>query len=166
MIALQTMTIRTASAGDHAALCSLLLELHEIHARHLPGRLTTMCDEPFCDELAARLARLVAGQGANLIVAELDGALVGLAEVYLRQSDHAAPVVPRAYGYLQSLIVAEGARGAGVGAALLAAAEEWARRRGASELHADVWDFPGGPLGFYEGQGYSTLRRALVRPLS
>ncbi len=167
MYALQTVTVRPAEAGDRAALRELLLDLHEHHARLLPERLTTMRDPamPFCEELEARLGRLAGGGGANLIVAELDGELVGCAEVYLRQSDPGAPVVPRVYGYLQSLMVAEPARDAGVGSALLSAAEGWARRRGASELLVDAWDCPGGPAPFYEGQGYSTLRRTLARRL-
>lgn len=167
MIADVTMTVRPAESADHRALCELLLAFHEHHARALPGRLTTMRDpgRPHGDELANRVRHLLAARGANLLVAEQAGELVGLAELYLRQSDPSAPVVPRTYAYLQSLIVLEDARGAGVGAALLAAAEQWARRRGAAELQVDTWEYPGGAVGFYERHGYTTMRRAMVRPL-
>ncbi|NTU81612.1 MAG: GNAT family N-acetyltransferase [Chloroflexales bacterium] len=162
------VTIRPAEAADCDALCELFLDFHDFHTRGVPDRLTTMRDPAgrHREELAARLASLAAGHGSNLIVAELDGELAGVVEVYLRQSDPSAPVVPRKYAYLQSLMVAEHARGEGLGALLLAAAEAWARDRGASEIQLDVWEFPDGPLSFYERHGYHTMRRSLVRRLS
>lgn len=161
------VTIRPAEAADLEALCELFLDFHEFHAQGVPDRLTTMRDPlgRHREDLEARLGSLVAGHGSNLIVAELDGEIAGFAEVYLRQSDPSAPVVPRKYAYLQSLMVAEHVRHEGLGAMLLAAAEAWAHDRGAAEIHIEVWELPGGPLPFYERQGYRALRRSLVRSL-
>jgi GNAT superfamily N-acetyltransferase len=75
-------------------------------------------------------------------------------------------VIQRTYGHLQSLIVTEAARARGVGQRLLQAAEAWAGARGASELQLSCWEFAAGPLGFYEGAGYRTLTRTLVRELA
>lgn len=168
MTAVLPLTIRPAEAADREALCELFLDFHEFHAEGVPDRLTTMRDPAgrYYEDLEARLGSLVAGHGSNLLVADRDGELVGFAEIYLRQTDPNAPVVPRKYAYLQSLMVAEHARREGIGAMLLAAAEAWAHDRGAAELHLEVWEFPGGPLPFYERQGYRTLRHSLVRPLA
>ena len=47
----------------------------------------------------------------------------------------------------------------------MAAAHAWATARGADEMELDIWEFPGGPLDFYEGLGYRTVRRTLVHDL-
>jgi GNAT superfamily N-acetyltransferase len=48
----------------------------------------------------------------------------------------------------------------------MAAAEAWARERGATELRLDAWEFAAGPLPFYESLGYQTIKRTLVKPLA
>ena len=45
------------------------------------------------------------------------------------------------------------------------AAQDWARARGAAEMRLDIWEFPAGPLLFYQKLGYRILRRSLVREL-
>src|SRR4051794_17591333 len=74
-------------------------------------------------------------------------------------------VVPVRRGYLQALIVARSHRNTGVGSALLTAAEDWARLRGAIEMELDHWVFPDGPGEFYEQAGYRVLSEMRVRPL-
>lgn len=91
--------------------------------------------------------------------------MIGLAEVYVRHDEPGRGLIPQRFGHLQSMVVREEDRRAGVGAALLEASEAWARAGGAREMRLDIWEFPEGPLRFYERCGYSTLRRTLVRRL-
>lgn len=161
------IAIHAATSADMAALCQLYLAFHEFHVRGLPERLLSLGDPAQfdCAGLIADLGRLLGADDAALLVAERHGAVVGFAEVYLRQTEPERPVVARSYAQLQSLFVAEPERRRGIGRRLLDAAQGWARARGASELQLDVWEFPAGPLDFYERAGYRTLRRTLVRPL-
>jgi GNAT superfamily N-acetyltransferase len=74
-------------------------------------------------------------------------------------------VVQRRYALLQSLAVTEAHRRHGLGLQLMAVAERWAREQGASEMEIAVWEFPEGPLPFYERLGYTTRKRTLSRRL-
>jgi GNAT superfamily N-acetyltransferase len=43
--------------------------------------------------------------------------------------------------------------------------EGWAKERGASEIRLETWEFPDGPLSFYEQMGYQTLKRTMVHQI-
>jgi GNAT superfamily N-acetyltransferase len=161
------MSIRFAEAGDFEILCRLYVAFHEFHARDLPTRLLSLGKpEDFdCMGLATNLTKLLANPDAALIVADVDNHVVGFAEIYLRQDEAGSAKVAYQYGYLQSLMVDETFRGRDIGTQLVKAAEQWAIERGAAEMRLETWEFPAGPLSFYERIGYTTLRRMLIRPL-
>jgi GNAT superfamily N-acetyltransferase len=162
----EAISIREARRRDAAGLWALYWEFQEHHARALPDRLRGFADpEAHRDDLYPELARLFASPLDAVLVAELDGEVVGLAEVGLREDADRPGRVWRRVGVLNGLMVRAGARRRGVGARLLAAAEAWARARGAAELRCDVWELAGGPLPFYARRGYRTLSRTLVKPL-
>jgi aminoglycoside 6'-N-acetyltransferase I len=73
---------------------------------------------------------------AEALVAEADGGLVGLAELSIRA--YAEGCESENVGYLEGWFVDPAWRGRGVGRALIAAAEAWARGRGCSELASDA----------------------------
>ncbi len=159
--------IRPATSDDVEALCRLYYELHECHVRGVPDQLLSLgaFDERDWTDLVTALERLIGDDSAVLFVAERDGVVVGLVEAYFR-TDAPSPVRrARSHAYVQSLVVDEAARGQGVGRALMAAAHAWAAARGAVEVELDIWEYPGGPLAFYQGLGYRTLRRTLIHDL-
>jgi GNAT superfamily N-acetyltransferase len=43
------------------------------------------------------------------------------------------------------------------------AAQNWAKEKGAAEMRLETWEFPGGPLPFYEKIGYRTIKRTLKK---
>ena len=75
----------------------------------------------------------------SILVAETDaGDLIGFLEVGLRShADGCDARVP--VGFVEGWFVAERYRRQGVGAKLLAAAEDWARGRGCIEMASDTW---------------------------
>lgn len=159
--------IRSAEGGDVEALCALYGEFHEFHVRGVPDRLAGLPGRDSTEErrLRNRLGELMAGPDSTIFVAERDGQVIGLAEVYVRDDEPVPARIARRFGYVQSMVVARAHRRAGVGRLLLNAAESWARARGADEMRLDTWEFSGGPLEFYERCGYRTLRRTLAREL-
>lgn len=70
------------------------------------------------------------------LLAELDGRAVGLAEVSVRPV--AEGCATQGVGYLEGWYVEPDCRRRGVGRALVAACEDWARAQGCSELASDT----------------------------
>lgn len=156
--------IRLATEEDIHALLALYAAFHTFHVRGVPDRLREP-ETATGTQVRALLATLLANPAAALYIAERAGHVVGLAEVELKRDEEHPATVSYTYGYLQSLMVADGQRRSGVGARLVTAAQEWARVHGATELRLSVWEFPAGPLAFYEALGYTTLQRILVKRL-
>ncbi len=163
----QKITIRLAHRQDIDALCRLYYEFHEGMVQSVPQRLQSLGDDESFNAatLSLTLQKLIAALDVAIWVAEIHGEVVGLAEIYLREDEQNNQTMTYRYGYLQSLMVARRCRGRGIGAQLLDAVEAWSRAQGAAELRLETWEFAQGPLGFYERQGYRTLRRVLVRSL-
>lgn len=159
-----TVSIRKATESDLNQMIVLSHEFHEFHVRGVPDRLRV--PTPY-DDVAVRdlLMNILRNEDAALFVAYEDGQLVGLAEVYLHRDTPHPAAIDYVYGHLQSLIVTEPMRRHGLGRKLIAAAEEWSRERGATEMRLTCWEFAEGPLPFYEALGYRTMKRILVRPL-
>ncbi|HKO58916.1 MAG TPA: GNAT family N-acetyltransferase [Thermoanaerobaculia bacterium] len=94
------------------------------------------------DEHARDLEQIFGGEWSRtypyvVLVAEEAG-IIGFAEVTLRsRADGCDPTRP--VGYLEGWYVDASRRRQGVGAALLAAAEEWAKAQGCTEMASDTW---------------------------
>jgi aminoglycoside 6'-N-acetyltransferase I len=94
-------------------------------------------DRPELD--AALSGKPMGTMPVTILVAEIgDGKLVGFVEVGLRShADGCDTSVP--VGFVEGWFVSELHRRKGVGAKLLAAAENWARGHGCIEMASDTW---------------------------
>jgi GNAT superfamily N-acetyltransferase len=159
------MAVRAAVEADVDAIGGLAIELHELTARDVPGRLRV----PEAYDLRAlreRVRSVVGEPDSVMLVAEAAGRLIGFVEASIGEDAAGALTVPVRRGYVQSLLVTTAARHRGIGSRLMDAAEAWALERGATEVRLKVWEFEGGPLEFYSRRGYATASRELVKPLS
>lgn len=86
----------------------------------------------------------LASQEATLLVAEADGAVIGSAMV--GHDGHR--------GWVYYLAASPAQQGKGLGRALMAAAEDWARARGVPKLMLMVRPENAGVRAFYEALGY------------
>jgi aminoglycoside 6'-N-acetyltransferase I len=100
--------------------------------------------ETSADEHARELTLIFSGEARltmpliNLVADAGDGVLAGFLEADLRShADGCDPAQP--VGYVEGWYVAEPFRNRGTGAALLAAAEDWARSQGCVEMASDTW---------------------------
>jgi ribosomal-protein-alanine acetyltransferase len=129
-----TTRLRRARRGDHAALLAL-------EQRCFGG-----------DRLSARqLHHHLHNPSAWLAVAERDGVVLGDALLLFRAGSDVAR--------LYSIAVAPQARGTGVGARLLRAAEAAARARGCRRLRLEVRADNVAAIALYEARGYRRFGR-------
>ncbi len=118
------MIVREARIADAAALAALLHALMAIHDKTPPP----------IGQLTSNVKHVLRSLDAWYFVAEADGTLVGMLQVNRRYSTWDNGY----YGYIEDFAVAEGWRGQGVGARLLAHVEDQARARGWVRLDLDV----------------------------
>jgi GNAT superfamily N-acetyltransferase len=90
---------------------------------------------PRWDPVAAaqRLREAIEGDAAEVLVADADGAIAGFLTVY----DEFDSVRFGHRAWVEDLAVDPGRRSQGIGKALLDAAKDWARERGATHLELD-----------------------------
>jgi aminoglycoside 6'-N-acetyltransferase I len=117
------------------------------------------------EEHEAELARILRGEPVTTLplqvfVAEDDGETLGFCEVDLRS--HADGCDPqRPVGYLEGWYVVPHRRGQGIGGALLAAAEGWARAHGCTEMGSDTWIDNEGSQRAHEALGFEMVDRCV-----
>lgn len=130
-----------ASLDDEKAVLALIEELFEAPGAFPAGYTPDRGREGF------RYA--VQRPDADVLLAEADGEVVGLASVYLD-----APFIR--FGrrcWLQDLVVTASRRGEGTGAALLGAAADWARQRRCTHLELGSGAGRADAHRFYRAQG-------------
>jgi GNAT superfamily N-acetyltransferase len=155
------LVIRPATEADRAALNEQAQGLN-------------VFEEPFSHDRRLDLAggvesvdtllNRVVETGGSLLVAELDGAVVGHMALWF---DRMPPFVReelRDYAYLGDLFVREAHRSQGIGRALIAEAERLARARGVKRILLGV--LPGNPAeAVYRKLGYRTYALELAKDL-
>lgn len=142
------MNIRTMTAEDAGAVAGLAGEL---------GYPSTTA------QIATRIARIMGRDGEHAIVAEQDGAVVGWTHVRA-----IACLESDAHAEIWGLVVSERARSLGVGTALVAECERWARRQGFSTLRLRSNVVRTRAHGLYERLGYRVVKQQKVfeKPLT
>ena len=157
-----TFFVREARHEDYDALC-LILEEGDAYHRDAVPHIYRKPDGP--TRSWQYIAGLITDQNVTILVAEREEKLIGAIKVLIRETPDIPLLVPRRYAVIDNIIVAQGYRRSGVGQALMEEAHRWALNKGATQVELNVWEFNRGALAFYEGLGYSTATRKMVKPL-
>lgn len=144
--------MRRARASDWPAVSSLLAELGRPDVRGRP-------DE---GDHASLFEAYLARPDAVGLVAEVEGDVVGFVDLEFRQRLNFA--TPQAW--IPDLIVADRARGSGVGAALLATADELSRERGCWGMTLESATWRRDAHRFYEREGWNPTAHSFTKPLT
>ncbi len=120
---------------DEDAALSFILGLQEYEYAFEPDR---RLDGTVAAEHFAVLTKQLAERGGRVFMAEDEGKTIGWAVLIVEEKPLFVTEEERAHGYIAELFVVEGARGLGVGSALIAACEEEARRRGLKQIMIGV----------------------------
>lgn len=143
--------VHAVRPARHAEIADLLAAYEWLFAP--PGARPARYDP---DRARATLAWTIDAEDATVLVADAeDGALAGLVTVALG---------PRSVRYglrawVEDLVVDPARRSAGVGKALLDAAKDWGRERGATHLELDSGDARADAHRFYEREAPSWTSR-------
>ena len=140
------MTIREAASGDLERIAALF------------GQLGYPND---AGQLARRLAAVPAGDTMRVLVAQEGDTVAGVAVVHVMAPLH----VHHRWALLSALVVDDGQRSGGIGAALLQAAEAFAREHGCAQLELSSNVARIRAHQFYERQGYREKRMRFVKML-
>jgi ribosomal protein S18 acetylase RimI-like enzyme len=152
------ITVRLAAANDRAFLSGIANRLADFDVP-----LWRSAAEIAGADRAALLQQLdVPRPGAELFVAELGGRPAGCLlmwtlDDYFSGGPHA---------HISVIAVTREAEGHGVGGALMAHAEQWARNRGHSRITLSVFEANRRAQALYERAGFAVEMRRYVKPLS
>ena len=144
-------TIRDAVQEDWPAVGALLAELGRPDVRGRP-------DEP---EHREHYERYLAREDAVALVAVRSGRVVGFVNLEFRPRLNRST----AEGWVPELIVTEDERGAGIGKALLARAEEVARERGCWSITLESANWRSDAHRFYLREGWADEAKAFGKTL-
>jgi len=134
--------LRAACLGDAAALAVLLPDLGYSASP---------------DQITPRLQSLLASSAHAVLLAELDGRVVGLCLV--ASVRHLAS---EGYAELLELVVRSGAQRRGIGSALLAQAQAWASGRGHERIRLRSGEHRTQAHAFYERLGFAKARASFA----
>ena len=145
-------TVRLARPEDWPAVAGLLVELGR-------GVAEGTSDDPTHRLAFAGHIRQI--EHVTLVACDRDGDIVGVidTEYHQRLGDH------RPQARVNDLVVAERARGSGVGSALLARAEELARKRGCFRMALVTATWREEAIGFYGNAGWANYGEWFVKAL-
>jgi ribosomal protein S18 acetylase RimI-like enzyme len=93
--------------------------------------------------------------------ADRDAHVRGACHLQIYDTPAGHSLVPERRGHVETLIVAQRYRRTGCGRALMRAATEWARARGAGQLLLTVWAGNDAAERFYAALGYRTISQVL-----
>jgi GNAT superfamily N-acetyltransferase len=145
-IAVAGLSIRTFAEGDLDAAAALVTEL---------GYPTTR------DQMRQRMAAIASHPDHATFVAVADGRVVAMVGASVTPSyEHDGST-----GRINAMVVSEAARGQGIGARLVATAEDWASDRGAEVMMLNSHIRRDGAHAFYRRLGYSETGKRFVRSL-
>jgi GNAT superfamily N-acetyltransferase len=134
------LAIRFGRADDTAAILALIRELAEYER---------LLAEVTADETALRATLFGVRPSAEVLIAELEGGIVGFALFFESYSTFLA----KPGMYLEDLFVRPAARGRGVGAALMSACARIAVQRNYGRFEWSVLDWNEPAIGFYRRLG-------------
>jgi ribosomal protein S18 acetylase RimI-like enzyme len=154
--------VRAAGEDDLDALARLWHEADELHARLSPAFFRRP-DAGRGRQRASEALRDTEESEHETILVAVDGrdAVAGAVHLQIYDTPVGHTMVSQRRGHIETLIVSRAQRRRGIGRALMSAATEWARGRGAHQLLLTVWAGNNDAERFYAALGYRTISQVL-----
>lgn len=154
------MLIRMAVQADKPAINDLRREVNQLHVDGRPDFFVP----GFPQELADYLDVIFMQENGEIVVAEQDGKIVGVA--CLTYVERPATVYRMAQRYcdIDELDVAAPFRRQGIGRAMFDFIRSRSAEKGFDRIELNMWEFNEDALRFYESLGFRTYRRYMEYP--
>lgn len=157
-----TVSIRLMQASDRAAVIGLLVELTAHEAALSDDRTTGLDTAAAC---LADDAEKASETGGAQIVADIEGRVVGYLALQLGRAGPYVHDHLRDHVHIENIVVASEHRKAGIGQALLAEAERFARAAGRKVILLGVLPRNDLALSAYRRAGFAELSIEMVKVL-
>ena len=154
--------IREYSEGDAPGVRRCIVELQDFE-RRIDERLRP--GESIADAYLRYMLDRCRDLAGTILVAEIDGTVAGFVRILAHVPYEGLDEPVGDHALVADLAVLEPYRRRGLGAALLEAAEEYARSRGASELRVGVLSANRGAAELYRSMGFAPYLETLSKNL-
>lgn len=149
------LTIRWAKECDLSAV-------NEMRAGNVEEREEKRFRNDFCPELALMTYQKFFSDKSDVLVAELDGEVVGFALIDYIDTPQSAYFVPLKYYHLEEFGVSEKHRREGIATAMIRFMKEDAVRKGYTRMELDVWAYNSGARALYEKEGFKPVETRMA----
>ncbi|HEY8789056.1 MAG TPA: GNAT family N-acetyltransferase [Actinopolymorphaceae bacterium] len=155
-------TVRRADELDIPALDALNAVVQGLHAEAMPATFK----QPLPGGTTAFFADALQREEVAVFVGEVDDAIVGY--LFAEETHRLEGAFMHASHLLNvhHIAVDDSHRRMGVGRLLLAAADDWARTRGLTDVRLDHWAFNDDAHDFFTGLGFEVDNVRMSRPVS
>ncbi|EST59426.1 acetyltransferase [Proteus hauseri ZMd44] len=148
--------IRKAILSDIEEINTLYVHLFNEMANLQPDRLKPgKQDEAF-------IINGIKNNKFHLLVADLDGKVVGFSIAQIQETPMFNCLVQRKYAYIYDIVVDPSVRSQGVGSLLLTAMKEWAQSEKMTHLELSVLAENGAAKRFYEREGLKEVSTVMA----
>ena len=167
------LSIRTAGPPDLPAICTLSDQINRQHW-HMHADVFVDPDryDAQTDGAAARVAQSSAfwlehleAADSTLLVAKLADSVVGFITAKILPVTAIPFLAARQVCRIGTIVIDTSAQQRGVGSALMAAAEAWARQRDVVEMRLEVFDFNHDAMRFYDNVGFAVQSHIMIKAL-
>jgi diamine N-acetyltransferase len=148
----------TASIDDYKNINEIVKEGQDEHAEALPtifAKVDVVMPIDYYQQL-------LNDKNSEVLVAKLNGQIVGFAVLEIKEAPQFASLVSRKYAYISDFGVKKAFQNNGIGKQLFFACVEWAKEKGASSLELNVWEFNQKAISFYEQLGMKPMSRKMA----
>ncbi len=147
---------------DYDAICDLFRQADLHHLALLPAVFQAFSGPPRPRE---RFRHFVEDEDADVIVAEIEGRIVGFTN--LEKAAHPSYPMFKHHEYvlMHNIVVDTHCRKQGVGSILMDATRRWARAHGLTFIQTTVWSANTTAKQFYAKHGFKTLSERIELPL-
>lgn len=150
--------IREGKVEDFKKMVPLFEELDEYHRINLPD---IFKKGDFPGRHISHIENMCNNEKTAIFVAELDGELIGLAEVLIKKNIPYPLKKDREWVVLDTIIVKKEYRAKGIGNMLFDTILDWSKEKRVSRIEINVYEFNKSAIKFYESLGFKNFTRIM-----